>query len=81
MTRVLADYMDQQNQAAGRDMSRMVFSAYLASPEKKNQVWDKLEHIANRIVANISSNRGFASGADDPFVISSVETFGQNTEI
>ena len=80
MTRVIADYIDQRNHEAGRDMSRMVFSPYLETPDRKNQVWDKLEHTADGIIARISSGRGFASGADDPFVISSVETFGQNLE-
>lgn len=81
MSRILSDYADRHNQAAQGKIENMIFTPCLATVKKKTDVWDKLEQNAQSIVANISSNRGFASGADDPFVISSVETFGQNTEI
>lgn len=81
MSRLLANYADQINQAAGKNTDNMLFTPCLSSPEKKAEVWDRLDRSANMIISNISQNRGFTTGADNPFVISSVEGFGLNTEV
>lgn len=81
MSRILSEYADRRNKAEGRSMDTLLFTPCLATVEKKAEVWDRLERSAHMIIGNIAGSRGFATGADNSIVKSSVENFGLNTEV
>lgn len=85
MCRILAEYAETRNRQVQSQHPREVFpKGYLHTVNLPNErtmteKWDRLASTAEGIINNIDGH-GWGRGVNDPFVMASVEGFGERNE-
>lgn len=85
MCRILAEYAETRNRQVQAQHPREIFpKGYLHTVNLPNErtmteKWDRLASTAEGIINNIDGH-GWGRGVNDPFVVASVEGFGERNE-